>query len=62
MNMNKQRKRGTDPAFPRLLGERLCLDFINTVEGHINRVKCVKRQMFGRAKLDLLWQRVLHSV
>jgi predicted RNA-binding Zn ribbon-like protein len=33
MNMNKQRKRGTDPAFPRLLGERLCLDFINTVEG-----------------------------
>ncbi len=32
------------------------------VEGHINRVKCVKRQMFGRAKLDLLRQRVLHPV
>ncbi len=32
------------------------------VEGHINRVKLVKRQMFGRAKLDLLRQRVLHPV
>ena len=24
------------------------------VEGHINRLKMLKRQMFGRAKLDLL--------
>lgn len=32
------------------------------VEGHINRVKCVKRQMFGRAKLDVLRQRVLNRV
>ncbi len=32
------------------------------VEGHINRVKYVKRQMFGRAKLDLLRQRILHPV
>jgi transposase len=29
------------------------------VEGHINRVKLVKRQMFGRAKLDLLASRFL---
>lgn len=29
------------------------------VEGHINRLKMVKRTMFGRAKLDLLSQRVL---
>jgi len=29
------------------------------VEGHINRLKTVKRQMFGRAKLDLLKQRLL---
>lgn len=29
------------------------------VEGHVNRVKMVKRQMFGRAKLDLLRRRVL---
>jgi transposase len=29
------------------------------VEGHINRLKMVKRQMFGRAKLDLLKQRLL---
>lgn len=26
------RKRGADPAFPRLLGERLCLDYTNTIE------------------------------
>lgn len=33
MGMNKQtRGQGRDPAFPRLLGERLCLDFVNTVE------------------------------
>jgi transposase len=29
------------------------------VEGHINRLKLVKRQMFGRAKLDLLAHRFL---
>lgn len=29
------------------------------VEGHINRLKMVKRQMFGRAKLDVLKQRLL---
>jgi transposase len=28
-------------------------------EGHINRLKMLKRQMYGRAKLDLLRQRVL---
>ena len=29
------------------------------VEGHITRLKLIKRQMFGRAKLDLLRRRVL---
>jgi transposase len=29
------------------------------VEGHINRLKMLKRQMFGRAKLDLLQRRFL---
>jgi transposase len=29
------------------------------VEGNINRVKTIKRQMYGRAKLDLLRKRVL---
>jgi transposase len=29
------------------------------VEGNINRLKMLKRQMFGRAKLDLLRKRVL---
>ena len=28
-------------------------------EGHINRLKCLKRQMYGRAKLDLLRLRLL---
>jgi transposase len=30
------------------------------VEGHVNRLKMIKRQMFGRANFDLLRQRVLH--
>jgi hypothetical protein len=29
------------------------------VEGHINRLKMFKRQMFGRAHLDLLSRRFL---
>jgi transposase len=29
-------------------------------EGQVNRLKLIKRQMYGRAKLDLLRQRVLH--
>jgi transposase len=29
------------------------------VEGHVNRIKMLKRQMYGRAKLDLLRKRVL---
>jgi transposase len=30
------------------------------VEGQINRLKTLKRQMYGRAGIDLLRQRVLH--
>ena len=30
-------------------------------EGHVNRLKLIKRQMFGRAKLDLLEQRILYA-
>ncbi len=29
------------------------------VEGHVNRLKLIKRQMYGRAKFDLLRARVL---
>lgn len=29
------------------------------VEGHVNRIKTIKRQMYGRANLDLLRKRVL---
>ncbi len=31
------------------------------VEGQVNRLKLIKRQMFGRANFDLLRHRVLHS-
>ena len=31
------------------------------VEGQINRLKLLKRQMYGRAKFDLLRSRVLHA-
>ena len=31
------------------------------VEGQVNRLKLVKRQMYGRANFDLLRQRVLHT-
>jgi len=30
-------------------------------EGHINRLKLIKRSMYGRGKFDLLKQRVLHA-
>ena len=34
MTTNQQtRKRGADPTYPRLLGDRLCLDFANSIEG-----------------------------
>ncbi|GAC1385129.1 MAG: hypothetical protein NVSMB33_14040 [Ktedonobacteraceae bacterium] len=31
------------------------------VEGQVNRLKCLKRQMYGRANFDLLRLRVLHA-
>jgi transposase len=31
------------------------------VEAQVNRLKLIKRQMFGRAQFDLLRLRVLHS-
>jgi transposase len=31
------------------------------VEGHVHRLKLIKRQMYGRAKLDLLRARVLYA-
>jgi len=29
------------------------------VEGHVNRIKMIKRQMYGRANPDLLHKRIL---
>ncbi len=31
------------------------------LEGHVNRLKLIKRSMYGRAKLPLLRARVLHA-
>jgi transposase len=40
----------------------LALPYSNgPTEGHVTRLKLLKRQMYGRAKLDLLQQRVLHA-
>jgi transposase len=32
------------------------------LEGQVNRLKLIKRMMYGRAKFDLLKARMLHSV
>ncbi len=41
----------------------LSLEWSNgPVEGHVNRLKLVKRQMYGRATFDLLRARILHPV
>lgn len=32
-----------------------------TVEGHVNRIKCIKRQMYGRASFELLRRKVILS-
>jgi len=37
----------------------LCFPDDPMTEGHINRLKTLKRQMYGRAKFDLLRQRLL---
>ena len=31
-----------------------------STEGNVNRIKAIKRQMYGRASLDLLRKRVIH--
>ncbi|MBB4911586.1 transposase [Actinophytocola algeriensis] len=31
------------------------------VEGNVNRIKMIKRQMYGRANFDLLRKRILHA-
>jgi transposase len=31
-------------------------------EGHVNKLKLIKRMMYGRAKFALLRQRVLHAL
>ncbi|MFF9150511.1 hypothetical protein ACF1BN_37300 [Streptomyces sp. NPDC014861] len=37
----------------------LCGQRARVVEGHVNRIKMLKRQMFGRAGFALLRKRVL---
>jgi transposase len=31
------------------------------VEGNVDRIKMIKRQMYGRANFDLLRKRILHT-
>jgi transposase len=31
------------------------------VEGAVNRIKMLKRRMYGRAKFDILRKRILHA-
>jgi len=39
----------------------LTLDYSSgAVEGTVNRIKMIKRQMFGRARFDLLRKRILN--
>lgn len=66
-------KRATASSFPELRGfaAGLLNDFdavragltqhwsSGAVEGNVNRIKMIKRQMYGRAKLDLLRKRIL---
>jgi transposase len=67
-----QRGPGRRPAQPaRLRRRERDLEAVTTgltlawnsgpVEGHVNRIKMLKRQMFGRAGLPLLRKRVLLS-
>lgn len=50
MNVNlRTRKRGADPSLPRLLGDRLCLDFANTIESP--RGEHPEEFLFGYADL-----------
>jgi hypothetical protein len=55
--------RGLDRGMPhKAVRAALELPWSNgQAEGHINRLKLVKRQMCGRAKFDLLRQRILHA-
>jgi transposase len=32
------------------------------VEGNVNRIKMIKRRLYGLAKFDLLRKRILHAV
>lgn len=69
-------ERATDQAVPRELrvfAQGLTSDYSavkaaftadwsnGQVEGQVNRLKLIKRQMYGRAKFDLLRKRVLHA-
>ncbi len=57
------------PHLTRLAGLRWCWAAVTAgltvpcssgaVEGHVNRIKMIKRQMYGRTSPDLLRERVL---
>jgi transposase len=50
------RKRASNSASPKLRVSRN-----GQTEGQVNKLKLIKRQMYGRANFDLLRLRVLHA-
>lgn len=49
------------PAVRQAIIGRLFAPLNGPVEGQVNHIKLIKRSMYGRAKFDLLRQRVLHG-
>jgi ABC-type cobalamin transport system permease subunit len=53
---------GADNRFL-IVGSALSYEWSNgQLEGQVNRLKLIKRMMYGRGKLDLLRARVLHAI
>ncbi|QHV96546.1 hypothetical protein GJR95_16670 [Spirosoma endbachense] len=48
------------PRWPSASSERRRPPWRGQTEGQVTRLKLIKRQMYGRANLDLLRQRVLY--
>ena len=53
--------KGLEVDLPAVRAALTCEWSSGQVEGHVNRLKVIKRQMYGRAKFDLLRARVLYG-
>lgn len=56
--MNPQVREGTEDCSGKAAGLTLTWSS-GVVEDHVNRVKTLKRAMYGRASFELLWARTL---